>query len=182
MLLPFIPYLSMIDNIVLYSLIALSGMSTLIGIKKDEINIPKLKPIENNRREKMMKNALDKVQELKHESNYTMFGVDYDKLEKAQIEDKAKHILVAGTTGAGKTVTIYNFIQSAMQKQYPIFAIDGKGDLQKGSLLHYMQAFSQKYNRKLYVINLVKPECSDLYNPFRNTGRTEAKDMLISMN
>ena len=68
-----------------------------------------------------------------------------------------------------------------MQKNHPVFAIDGKGDLGDGSLLNYMQSLSETYNRQLYVINFVRPDESDHYNPFKGAGMTEAKDMLIGM-
>lgn len=122
----------------------------------------------------------EKIVDMEHPIDSTIIGADVSG-GTIQLEDKAKHIIVAGTTGSGKTVTIANILQSAFQKNIPTLAIDGKGDLDSGSLLHYMQEFSEKYKRKLYVINLTKPECSDKYNPFRNAGRTEAKDMLISM-
>jgi type IV secretory pathway TraG/TraD family ATPase VirD4 len=133
-------------------------------------------------KERAVNKVLDKIKGLKHEDGYTTIGVEYENLSKIQIEDNAKHIAIAGTTGAGKTVTIVNFIENAMQKSYPVFAVDGKGDLSKGSLLDYMKTLSKKYNKKLYVINFVNPNDSDYYNPFLNAGMTEAKDMLISMN
>ncbi|AGK96623.1 type IV secretory system conjugative DNA transfer family protein [Clostridium pasteurianum] len=133
-------------------------------------------------KERAVNKALDKIKGLKHENGYTTIGIEYEDLLKVKVEDKAKHIAIAGTTGAGKTVTIANFIENAMQKDYPILAVDGKGDLDKGSLLDYMKSLSKKYNRKLYVINFVNPHDSDYYNPFLNAGMTEAKDMLISMN
>lgn len=133
-------------------------------------------------KERAVNKALDKIKGLEHENGYTTIGIEYENLLKVKVEDNAKHIAIAGTTGAGKTVTIANFIENAMQKNYPILAVDGKGDLDKGSLLDYMKSLSQKYDRKLYVINFVNPKDSDYYNPFLNAGMTEAKDMLISMN
>lgn len=132
-------------------------------------------------KERAVKKVLDKI-ELNHEDGYTTIGVEYENLYKVKVEDNAKHIAIAGTTGAGKTVTIANFIENAMQKNYPVLAVDGKGDLDGGSLLDYMEKLSKKYNRKLYVINFVNPDDSEYYNPFKNAKITEAKDMLISMN
>jgi type IV secretory pathway TraG/TraD family ATPase VirD4 len=137
---------------------------------------------EKARKEKLVNKSLDKLNLQTHEEKTTLIGVDYDKVKAVKINDNAKHVLIAGTTGAGKTVSISNFIENAMQKGYPVLAVDGKGDLGKGSLLHYMESLSKKYNRKLYVINFVNPETSDYYNPFKDAGMTEAKDMLIGMN
>lgn len=133
-------------------------------------------------KEKRVNKSLEKLKVLKHNEGFTTIGVNYDNFKEVKLSDEAKHILIAGTTGSGKTVAISNFIENCMQKEYPVFAVDGKGDLDKGSLLHYMESLSKKYNRKLYIINFVKPEYSDFYNPFLNAGMTEAKDMLISMN
>lgn len=139
------------------------------------------KVVKNNNNDKKIDKAIKKLENLPHEDNNTLLGVSYKDQKTIKVSDKAKHIMIAGTTGSGKTVSISNFIESGMQKGYPIMAIDGKGDLDEGSLLHYMQSLSRKYGRKLYVVNLVKPEYSDYYNPFKGAGMTEAKDMLIDM-
>lgn len=135
------------------------------------------KTIEDTRK---AENKLKKLENVKHPEGKTVLGVDVMG-KQITINDDAKHIAIAGTTGAGKTVTISNFIESAFQKNYGLVAIDGKGDIGKGSMLHYMQELAKKQNRKLYVINLTKPKCSDTYNPFKGAEMTEAKDMLIGM-
>ena len=140
--------------------------------KKSELDIKK---------ENRINKYLEKISSQTHDETTTMIGADYENIETVKINDNAKHIIIAGTTGAGKTVSIANFIESAMQKNHPVFAIDGKGDLGNGSMLNYMQSLSKKYNRKLYVINFVEPSNSDYYNPFKGAGMTEAKDMLIGM-
>lgn len=137
--------------------------------KKDEAEDPKIKK------------QLKKIEDI-HLPDSSVMGIDYNTVEVVDIEDKAKGILIAGTTGSGKTVTGANLIDNAMYKDYPCVIIDGKGDLGDDGLLHYVQGFSKKYNRKLYVINLVEPKMSNYYNPFQNASATEAKDMLIGMN
>ena len=57
------------------------------------------------------------------------------------------------------------------KKNHPVFDIDGKGDLGDGGLLNYMQSLSETYNRKLYVINFVKPDESDHYNLLKELDR-----------
>lgn len=138
------------------------------------------KEAKEEKKELKVKKALEKLKKYDNES--TIIGVDYDNLEGIKVHDNTGHILIGGTTGAGKTVTISNFIENCIKKDYPVLAVDGKGDTKERSLLHYMQDLSRKYNKKLYVINFVNPEYSDFYNPFKNAGLTEAKDMLISMN
>jgi len=167
-------------NIVWQLLIALILSSIISEIHY--INIKKEKKSEPNiKKDNRINKYLEKLSLQMHDEVTTTIGVDYENNEAVKINDNAKHIIIAGTTGAGKTVSISNFIESAMQKKYPVFAIDGKGDLGNGSMLNYMQSLSKTYNRRLYVINFVEPSNSDYYNPFRGAGMTEAKDMLIGM-
>ena len=42
--------------------------------------------------------------------------------------DANTHTLVLGTTGSGKTVTILNLVESAIDRALPVVYIDGKGD------------------------------------------------------
>tara|TARA_B100000780_G_scaffold276420_1_gene244949 strand:- start:1791 stop:2396 length:606 start_codon:yes stop_codon:yes gene_type:complete len=47
-----------------------------------------------------------------------------------ELSDKAanQHTLVLGTTGSGKTVTVCNIVESAINRGLPLIYIDGKGD------------------------------------------------------
>jgi type IV secretory pathway TraG/TraD family ATPase VirD4 len=96
------------------------------------------------------------------------------------VPDNAKHIFACGTTGSGKTVALSNFVKRAIDADFPLLLVDGKGDTSAGSLLDIVRRLNPP-GRKLYVINLTAPETSDRYNPFRNTGPTIAKDMLINL-
>ena len=93
--------------------------------------------------------------------------------------DDAKHICVCGTTGSGKTVALSNYIRTAVDKDYPLLIVDGKGDSGEGSIYDIVKRL--KGNKKLYVINLNNPLKSDFYNPFYNASPTICKDMLINM-
>jgi type IV secretory pathway TraG/TraD family ATPase VirD4 len=94
--------------------------------------------------------------------------------------DNAKHIFICGTTGSGKTVVLANYIKRAVDQNYPLLLVDGKGDIGGGSMLDIVRRLNPP-NRKLYVINLTAPESSDLYNPFIDTTPTVAKDMLVNL-
>jgi len=93
--------------------------------------------------------------------------------------DNAKHIFICGTTGSGKTVALSNYIQSGVEKDYPMLIVDGKGDTGEGSIYDIVKRL--KGHKKLYVINLTNPLKSDFYNPFQNATPTIAKDMLINL-
>ena len=97
------------------------------------------------------------------------------------VPDNAKHVFVCGTTGSGKTVALSNYIKNAIDKDYPLLIVDGKGDIGSGSMLDITRKFTAQSNKKLYVINLNDPKHSDKYNLFQNTSPTTVKDMLINM-
>ncbi|WP_206383768.1 type IV secretory system conjugative DNA transfer family protein [Thomasclavelia spiroformis] len=110
-------------------------------------------------------------------SKCTFLGMRGNK--KIYVEDNAKNILICGTTGSGKTVVLENFINSGVNKNYPMLIMDGKGDIGEGSLLQSVQKLKQY--KKVYVINLTEPKNSDKYNPFKNANATMIKDMLINL-
>lgn len=110
-------------------------------------------------------------------SDSTLIG--YSGKKPVYTMDNAKHIFTCGTTGSGKTVVLSNYIKSAVDKDYPLLVVDGKGDIGTGSIYDIVKRFKGK--RQLYVINLSQPFKSDKYNPFKNANPTIAKDMLINM-
>jgi type IV secretory pathway TraG/TraD family ATPase VirD4 len=133
-----------------------------------------------------------------NKDNGTFIGLSGTK--RICTPDNAKHIFVCGTTGSGKTVVLSNYIKQALEKNYPLLLVDGKGDVGSGSLLdivrrlhsskhgssshnsaHNLGHTENKPSRKLYVMNFTTPEVSDLYNPFRDTTPTVAKDMLVNL-
>lgn len=115
-----------------------------------------------------------KVQDLE---NKTIIGTSNKKI--VATNDNARHLFVCGTTGAGKTVLLGNYIENAVAKEYPTLIIDGKGDTGKGSLLDIVFKFAK--HQKVYVINLTSPETSAKYNPFKNGNSTIYKDMLVNL-
>lgn len=102
--------------------------------------------------------------------------------KKIFINNDVKHIFICGTTGSGKTVTLSNFIESVFKYDYPSLIVDGKGDINEGSILDYINKFKKIYpSKKVYVIDLNNPETCDRYNPFYQKNPTIIKDMLIGM-
>ena len=82
------------------------------------------------------------------------------------IPDNAKHVFICGTTGSGKTVAVSNFINRAIEQNYPAVILDGKGDLSEGSILDIVNKLNHEGKRKVYVINLSDPTSSDKYTSF----------------
>ena len=110
--------------------------------------------------------------------NSTLIG--HNGRKPIYCSDNAKHIFVCGTTGSGKTVALSNYIKNAIDKDFPLLIIDGKGDTNKNSLLDIVNSLNYK-NKPVYTINLTNIEKSNKYNPFLNASPTIAKDMLINM-
>jgi type IV secretory pathway TraG/TraD family ATPase VirD4 len=145
-----------------------AGVNTFdgsIGAMSENRNNPKSQWISNTKTDTKEKTLLGKTQGRK----------------PIYCDDNAKHIFVCGTTGSGKTVALANFIKSGVEKGYGLLIIDGKGDIDSGSMLEITKHFAQKHHTKLYIINLNNPETSDKYNPFAGAKETIAKDMLINM-
>lgn len=52
----------------------------------------------------------------------------YRQIEMSD-EELNQHMLIIGTTGAGKTNTILNFVDSAISRNLPCVYLDGKGSV-----------------------------------------------------
>ncbi len=99
------------------------------------------------------------------------------KREAVVIPDHAinQMLLVLGTTGGGKTVTLRRFYQRAVQQAYPLIIIDGKPTEEN---VAWLQKKAQDHGRTFYGFN-----CADKhhYDPLAHGGYTELKDKLISL-
>jgi hypothetical protein len=84
-------------------------------------------------------------------------------------------VMVLGTTGAGKTVTLRRFYRRAIAKGYPLIVVDGKPT---DDNVAWLQDLSEKQGRVFYGFN-----CANYshYDPLANGGYTELKDKLISL-
>ena len=115
-----------------------------------------------------------------HLDNENSILIGHNGKKPVYCTDNAKHIFVCGTTGSGKTVALSNYIKNAIDKDFPLLIIDGKGDTNKNSLIDIVNKLNYK-NKPVYTINLTNIENSNKYNPFLNASPTIAKDMLINM-
>lgn len=154
-------------------------LASLYKIKKEHIILygeAGIKPLEKEVKEvhKQQNNETPKCKD------GVFIGVT-DANKKIRCPYNAKHFLVAGTTGSGKTVALSNFIQSAMEKKFPMLLVDGKGDTDKDSMLEITKLFSKQYNRNFTIIDMNNPDTCSKYNPFENANATVASDMLINM-
>lgn len=106
--------------------------------------------------------------------------IGYNGKRPVYCADSSKHVFVCGTTGSGKTVALSNYIKNAMDKDFPLLIIDGKGDTNQNSIIDIINRLNNRH-KPVYTINLTNIELSDKYNPFLNASPTVAKDMLINM-
>lgn len=84
-------------------------------------------------------------------------------------------LLVLGTTGAGKTITLRRFYKRAISKGLPLIIVDGKPTAEN---VQWVQALALKYNRKFYGFNCAN---HSHYDPLSDGGYTELKDKVISL-
>jgi len=140
-----------------------------------------LRKVFNFRRE--LKKIRKQEKKAKQDVVLPPFGtlIGYSGRKPILVPDNAKHVFICGTTGSGKTVALSNFIQNAIDNNFPALVIDGKGDTGNGSILDIINRLNTHKKKKVYVINLSQPEQSDKYNPFKGASATMAKDMLINM-
>ncbi len=92
-----------------------------------------------------------------------------------------QHCLIIGTTGAGKTTTILNFVESAAKRGLPLIYLDGKGSF---DLVDKLQQIADCHKRTLKVFSLrPKESIRSLagYNPFSSGGATEWKNRIMAL-
>lgn len=93
-----------------------------------------------------------------------------------------KHTCLVGTTGSGKTVTLFNFIFTAIAQEKAFIFIDGKGDLKNIEIIEkvYNEAYENdpEEKKKIHVITI---DGKNGYNPFANGTPSELTDKIISM-
>lgn len=89
-----------------------------------------------------------------------------------------QHTFLCGTTGSGKTTTIFCFIDYGLNKGLPIVVIDGKGDSDFADILSDM---ASRYSRTFQLFSMSQPDKSFNYNPLSCGGSTELKDRLMEL-
>jgi len=111
------------------------------------------------------------------DTNDIILGVSKYTGNLACIPDKYVNqvVIVLGTTGAGKTITLRRFYNHAIKKGYPLIIVDGKPD---DGDINWLQELANKNNRSFYGFN-----CGQYhhYDPLTDGGYTELKDKIISL-
>ncbi len=143
-------------------------------------------PLRNLKRLKPMDKIHGKVGDLpstliNHRTAETADGsvIGTDKYAKPiALSDKAanQHTLVLGTTGSGKTVTVCNIVESAINRGLPLIYIDGKGDY---NLALRVSSYAQEKKRPVSVFAMRGNSIA--YNPLSTGGFTSKKDRIIEL-
>lgn len=122
------------------------------------------------------KRSLAKVARREHPADGVLVGIERGTNKPVALTDREMnhHCFLVGTTGAGKTTTILNFIQSAVQRCLPLVLVDGKGD---PGLAERVRALAEAAGRPFKLFSMSGPSAH--YNPLAHGGITELKDKLL---
>lgn len=128
----------------------------------------------------MEKLMLLRLTRAKHPECGTRLGISQQSMKNITLNDKElnQHCFLVGTTGAGKTVTLSNFAESAIQRGIPLVYVDGKGEVK---LVSQLQRLAEQYGRKFYLFSVNNHPDGCRWNPLARGKPTELKDKLISI-
>lgn len=107
----------------------------------------------------------------------TALGVSYNTQRLVIVPDKYVNqvLLVLGTTGGGKSITLRRFYQRAALKGYPLIIVNGKPTEEDTD---WLKRLAKKYGQSFYGFNCAN---YDAYDPLAHGSYTELKDKLISL-
>lgn len=107
----------------------------------------------------------------------TLLGLSVLNRQVVVVPDVAVNqlVLVLGTTGGGKTVSLRRFYQRALSQGYPLIIVDGKPTEEN---VEWVTELAQSYRRPFYGFN-----CGNFYgyDCLAQGGYTELKDKIISL-
>ncbi|MGQ9498209.1 MAG: type IV secretory system conjugative DNA transfer family protein [Desulfotomaculales bacterium] len=119
---------------------------------------------------------LDRTRRADHPPGGVLLGVEKATGRPVVITDQEanQHVFLVGTTGSGKTTTMMNFVESALQRGLPCVTVDGKGD---PDLVGRIRALVVRHGRPFSLFGMRGDSCS--YNPLAHGGITELTDKLL---
>src|SRR3990167_3537469 len=160
----------------IFMLIALQAKPTT---RKELARIANGRAAKNKKQlsEKQINKALSKIQSSATDCG-TILGVNQQtgKPVVFRDEDANLHTLAVGTTGSGKTTVLANFVESAIVRRWPLFYVDGKGDL---AFAKRIEQFAKSQGVPFYLFSMVGDSAK--YNPISFGGFTSKKDRIIEL-
>ena len=105
-------------------------------------------------------------------------GIDKKNRKPVDLSDidANKHALVLGTIGSGKTVSVLNMVESAINRELPVVYVDGKGDY---DLARQVMAYAEARERPAYLFAMNGESC--VYNPLASGGYSAKKDRIVEL-
>lgn len=122
-----------------------------------------------------IKQALDHL--VPYAESGAVLGVSTISGQPVIVDDHAVNqvVLVLGTTGGGKTITLRRFIDRAIHKRYPVIIVDGKPSDEN---VAWVKQLAEANGQPFFGFNC--GDC-DHYDPLAKGGYTELKDKIISL-
>lgn len=112
-----------------------------------------------------------------HAESGTVLGISTLNCQPVILADQAVNqvVLVLGTTGGGKTITLRRLMDRAIHKKFPLIIVDGKPTDEN---VEWVQQLAKANHQPFYGFN-----CGDYqhYDPLANGGYTELKDKIICL-
>lgn len=107
----------------------------------------------------------------------TVLGISMKNRQPVIVSDDVTNqlVLVLGTTGGGKTITLRRFYERALSQGYPLIVVDGKPSDEN---VKWVMSQARHFSRPFYGFNC--GDC-DHYDPLAYGGYTELKDKIISL-
>ncbi len=150
----------------------------LIAVKQPGIWLGKAKNV-RPKRDKRTLRKLDELAKTAHPNDGVIMGISQETGQSVTIMDSEYNqgALIVGTPGHGKSVTLLNPIESAIQRHLPCVAVDGKGDR---AWAEQIRKLCRDHKRKFYLFSTDDPH-SCHWNPMSTGGVTELTDKLLSL-
>jgi type IV secretory pathway TraG/TraD family ATPase VirD4 len=113
-------------------------------------------------------------------TNGALLGIDSTSGRRVTLtkEQLNLHTVLVGRSGAGKTTTLLNLIEFAINAGIPIFFLDGKGERDLGDRICRL---GRERGRPTYLIDVNDPAGSSAYNPFADKSHSAKADCIIAL-
>lgn len=155
--------------------LTIGGLSSLARReRKQNSKITFGRPVPDEREKK----ALRRVSRMLHPADGWLLGVEAESLKPVAVNDEKMnmHMLILGGPGSGKTTTLKNPLEFAVERGFATILLDGKGD---PDFAAWIKRKAEAAGRVCKVFSLAGNSCH--YDPLSEGGPTELKDMLLHL-